>query len=98
MRRRKGNFSVDAFFPVTPFFLSSFPLKRERKTALPEHDLARESPDQRDARNRKVNVCGQFPAVFGEVNDADRGLGEPDDEEVVGIGEKADPGDEDGLF
>jgi len=78
--------------------------RRERKEKrqnvkkhAPKDDLARERADQRDARDREVDVGRQLAVVVWEVDDADGRLGEADDEEVVGVGEEADPGDEDGL-
>lgn len=74
---------------------------RKRKLPLlsssPKEDLSGQGPDERDAGDREVYVRGQLSAVFREVHDADGGLGEADDEEVVGVGEEADAGDEDGL-
>ena len=71
--------------------------KRKNFLFLPEDELARQRADQRHARDREVDVRRQLPAVVREVHDADGGLGEADDEEVVGVGEEADAGDEDGL-
>lgn len=71
--------------------------KGKTKKHAPEDDLARERADQRDARDREVDVDRQLAVVVGEVDDADGRLGEADDEEVVGVGEEADAGDEDGL-
>ena len=79
--------------------------QREKKNSTkkknqnsPKHHLPRERADQRHARDGEVDVGRQLAAVVREVDDADGRLGEADDEEVVGVGEEADAGDEDGLW
>jgi hypothetical protein len=76
--------------------------KKTLSTSLPFHapkdHLARQSADERDTGDGQVDVGGKLAAVFGEVDDADRGFGQADDEEVVRVGEEPDAGDEDGLF